>query len=193
MRITCVVMVAIVGRTVWAGAVPADEPQVMVCMASRGEIALKMRAKAVSSGIFAGIGVKVLWHTPSNCPAEAIFITFSNNTPASLLPGALAYAMPYEGTHIVVFYDRVKNNPGTVSVLLGHVIAHEVTHILQGVMRHSESGVMKAQWTGVDYQEMTWKPLQFTAEDVLLIHRGLKARDASQPSRGDDRESVARK
>ena len=40
---------------------------------------------------------------------------------------------------------------------------------------------------------MIREPLQFTDEDVLLIHRGLQVRDATQPSRGDDRESVARK
>jgi hypothetical protein len=45
--------------------------------------------------------------------------------------------------------------------------------------RHSESGVMKANWTGADYQQMTWKSLQFTEEDVLLIHQGLRVREAS--------------
>ena len=72
---------------------------------------------------------------------------------------------------------------------MGHVIAHEVMHILQGVARHSESGVMKANWTGADYQRMAWKPLPFTEEDVLLIYRGLKAREAS---RGSGQAPVAR-
>jgi hypothetical protein len=72
------------------------------------------------------------------------------------------------------------------------VIAHEVAHILQGLMRHSESGIMKAQWTGADYQQMTWKPLQFTDEDVMLIHRGLRAREASRRNSGDGRAPVAR-
>src|SRR6266852_4061316 len=106
------VMAAMVGTTVWAGAIPAAEQPVMVCMASTRDFRMEHLAKVVSSGIFAGIGVKILWHSPSNCPAEAIFITFSNDEPGSLLPGALAYAMPYEGTHIVVFYDRVKSKPG---------------------------------------------------------------------------------
>jgi hypothetical protein len=175
------VTAAMVGTTVWAGASPAER-QVMVCMASTGDIGLENRVKVVSSGIFAGIGVKILWRSPSNCPAEAISITFSNDTPASLLPGALAYAMPYEGTHIVVFYDRMQQKPGTVSCLLGHVLVHEIAHILQGIHRHSESGIMKAQWNGADYQRMAWKPLPFTDEDVLLIHRGLKAREASRRS-----------
>jgi hypothetical protein len=178
MKITGVTMMAaIVGTSVWAGAVPVADQQVTVCMANM-DIRLEKRTKAVASDIFAGIGVKILWHSLRNCPAETILISLSNDTPASLFPGALAYALPYEGTHVVVFYDRVesKSKPGSTSCLLGHVIAHEVTHILQGVARHSESGLMKAQWTGADYLQMTWEPLQFTDDDVMLIHNGLKAR-----------------
>ena len=87
-------------------------------------LVLENQAKVVASDIFAEIGVKILWQSPRQCSAEAILITFSDEEPASLLPGSLAYAMPFEGTHIVVFYDRVKNRPGSVSCLLGHVISH---------------------------------------------------------------------
>ncbi len=181
MRITGVaVMAAMVGTTVWAGAVPGAKARVTVCMASLEDMGLENRAKIVSSAIFAGIGVKIQWHGPSNCPPEGILITFSDETPGSLLPGALAYAMPFEGTHIVVFYDRVKSKPSSAPSVLGHVIAHEVAHILQGLKRHSESGIMKAQWTGAYYQQMNWKPLRFTDEDVMLIHSGLKVRVARQ-------------
>jgi hypothetical protein len=181
MKITGVaVMAAMVWTSVPADAAPAAEPRVTVCMASMEDMLLENQAKIVSSAIFAGIGVKIQWHSPSHCPAEAIFITFSNDEPGSLLPGALAYALPYEGTHIVVFFDRVKNKPSNVSSVLGHAIAHEIAHILQGVTRHSESGLMKANWTGEDYQRMAWKPLPFTDEDVRLIHSGLKVREASR-------------
>src|SRR5262245_52400713 len=149
MKITGVtVMAAMVGTTVWAGAITAAERQVTVCMGYTGNLRLEHGAKVVSSDIFAGIGVKIRWHSPRQCPAEAILIIFSHETPALLLPGALAYAMPFEGTQITVFYDRVKDRPGPVSGVLGHVIAHEVAHILQGQVRHSESGIMKAHWTG---------------------------------------------
>lgn len=186
------VMAVMVGTSVSADAVQVDERKVMVCMAPTADIRLEKRAKAVSSGIFGGIGIKIQWHDLRKCPTEGILITFSNETPASLMPGALAYALPHEGRHIVVFFDRVTKKPGYVSILLGHVIAHEVTHILQGIVRHSESGVMKANWTGADYQQMSREPLQFTDHDVLLIHRGLQGRQASQPSRGSDQEPVAR-
>jgi hypothetical protein len=196
MKITGVaVMAVMVGTSVQANAVPAEERQVMVCMAAPAAIRLEylLRAETISSRMFAGIDVKIQWHDPSNCPREGIFITFSNETPVTQMPGALAYALPYEGAHIVVFYDRLKSKPGNVSVLLGHVIAHEVAHILQGEPRHSESGVMKAQWTGADYRQMTWKPLQFADEDVMLIHNGLRVREASFAAAVvAGRESVAR-
>jgi hypothetical protein len=95
--------------------------------------------------------------------ADAIVITLSCETP----PG-----------HIVVFYSRVcqKMSPARVPVLLAHVLAHEIAHILQGVQRHSESGLMKPQRDDADFFEMARKPLGFTEEDVDLIYRGLDAR-----------------
>jgi hypothetical protein len=166
-------------------------------MTHTDDMGLQSQAKSVASAILASSGVAIQWHDPSKCPAEAIFITLSNNEPASLQPGALAYALPFEGTHIVVFYDRVKNDqvknrPGFASSLLGHVIAHEVTHILQGAIWHAENGVMKAQWTRADYRDMTWKPLQFTDEDIIRIQRGLKLSEASRASYGGARVPVAR-
>ena len=68
--------------------------------------------------------------------------------------------------------------PNQVHAVLAHVLVHEITHILQGLSRHSESGVMKARWDSQDFAQMSWKPLPFTAEDVDLIQRGLAARDA---------------
>jgi hypothetical protein len=54
-------------------------------------------------------------------------------------------------------------------------MVHEITHIQQGVDRHSNSGVMKARWTDKDYAAMAWKPLPFTPEDILLIHLGFRS------------------
>jgi hypothetical protein len=49
---------------------------------------------------------------------------------------------------------------------------------------------MKARWTPDDYGRMMNKPLEFTSEDIVLIHDGLAARaareaagSASHPSR----------
>lgn len=63
---------------------------------------------------------------------------------------------------------------GLVHSLLGHVLAHEITHILQGIDRHSQEGVMKAHWTTEDIVQMARQPLPFEQKDVMLIHRGLE-------------------
>jgi hypothetical protein len=56
--------------------------------------------------MFAGIGVAIEWRHSYSCPAGALRISYSTSTPANLMPHALGYAVPYEGTRIVIFYDR---------------------------------------------------------------------------------------
>jgi hypothetical protein len=140
------------------------------------------QARLIAAGMFSGAGVQIEWrrHAPANgkLPAGAVVITLTSHTPKDLLPGALALSLPYEGVHIRVFWDRVERTtlPTTAAVVLAHVLVHEITHILQRIERHSESGVMKARWTVEDYAEMTWRPLPFTPEDIKLIHSGLAKR-----------------
>jgi hypothetical protein len=140
---------------------------------------VKSTAKVVSSEVFARIGVRIDWRSgqlaASSAIAGAIAIELVTETPGTFLPGALAYAQPYEGVHIQVFYDRIQHKPAPAE-LLAHVMVHEITHILQGISRHSDSGVMKANWSGQEFQRMRYKPLPFTEEDVVLIHRGLEMR-----------------
>ncbi|MGA8028613.1 MAG: hypothetical protein WB992_15830 [Bryobacteraceae bacterium] len=138
-------------------------------------------AQMLASKIFGGIGVRIEWRRNlRDCPADRILISLRSNTPAALYPGALASARPYEGIHIQVFYDRISKNPqpALVSIVLAHVLVHEITHILQGSNGHSEQGIMKAHWNAGDYFQMRCKPLGFTDHDVLLIYRGLAARKA---------------
>jgi len=138
-----------------------------------------VRAEAQATAMFAAIGVKLDWRCRNSTPPKPIVISLAARTPENRKDGELAYALPYEGTHIVILYDRVrKMQPNQVPAVLAHVLVHELTHILQGFPRHSESGVMKAQWDSQDVAQMTWKPLPFTDDDIDLIQRGLDARDA---------------
>jgi len=142
------------------------------------------RARLIATKMFAGVGVRIEWHgqPPSNgqLPAGAVVIGLASHTSENLLPSAFALALPYEGVHITVFWDRVERKTcrATAAVVLAHVLVHEITHILQGIARHSESGVMKACWTVQDYAAMTSKGLPFTPEDSELIHRGLASAGA---------------
>ena len=139
------------------------------------------RAQDLAAEMFVGVGVRIEWREGRPKPSlreRAIVAHMAIDTPQAFMPCAFALARVYEGVHITLFWDRVqrKTNSATAGVVLGHVLVHEITHILQGINRHSESGVMKAQWTGQDYSEMTWRPLPFTPDDIDLIQRGLAKR-----------------
>jgi hypothetical protein len=113
-----------------------------------------------------------------------IVIQLTKGAPKQFRPNALAYALPYEGAHIVVFYDRVQSAPSNITaVVLAHVLVHEITHILEGVNSHSETGVMKAAWAAHDYQAMAVKPLPFTERDIQLIQHGLAMRTLQATNR----------
>jgi len=148
-------------------------------------VAVLARAELVATKIFASVGVPVEWHTRraggnSMDAAEAIEMQFDSGLPAPFHEGAFAYAMPYGtgGTRIHVFSDRVlRVSPDELSgSFLGHVMAHEITHVLEGISRHSAEGVMKEHWSIHDFYEMGFRPLPFAIEDIGLIHAGLLRR-----------------
>lgn len=177
MKITAITIMALTGMAPHAAGARAER-SVTVCLES-GPFAGVLQARSVASEIFAAIGVTIIWRQglPGG-PSNTIIVSLDGATPADLMPGSLAYALPYEGTHIRVFYDRIAEThyEREIPRVLGHVLAHEITHIVQGVSRHSATGVMKARWGQRDFDRMDWKLLEFTAEDVDLIYRGLAAR-----------------
>lgn len=67
-------------------------------------------------------------------------------------PGATGFAVPPAegafGAYAGVFHDRVQKlaTSMTEAKALGHVIAHELGHLLLGTGQHSVSGIMKADW-----------------------------------------------
>jgi hypothetical protein len=137
---------------------------------------VRAQAQGLATQMFASLGVKIDWHPgrPGAGKKGGIGIEFVTNTSASLLPTALAYARPYEGVHIQIFWDRIKRTP-LPNKVLAHVMVHEITHILQGVDRHSGEGIMKAHWSDADFGAMGVGPLPFAPEDLYLINLGLKS------------------
>ena len=134
-------------------------------------------AECIANRIFGPVGVRIDWRT--GAPKQgAIALRVSEATPENYYPGTFGVALTYEGVHITVFYDRIRklSSQSVIAAVLGHVLAHEITHILEGIDRHSESGVMKAHWTDEDIAEMIYKPFVFAPEDVRLIQGGLMRR-----------------
>jgi hypothetical protein len=120
-------------------------------------------------------GIALEWHDARCCPPGAVRITLSKDPRRSDRPGAMAYTELGVNRHIVVFFDRVRDTVGPKSVnrLLAYVLVHEITHLLQGVARHSATGVMKARWDWHDLAAITTRNLAFEPGDVELIRLGL--------------------
>jgi hypothetical protein len=142
-----------------------------------GDLRAPNLATAIASKMFRRIGVTLVWVVSGPCPPDGIRISLTGNTPATLQPDALAYALPYEGTHIRVFRDRIwANQPALVPHLLAHVLVHEIIHILQGVNWHSGRGVMKVHWNRADLSQMLWSELPIAQEDIDRVHVGMEKR-----------------
>lgn len=101
-----------------------------------------------------------------------IVVRLMRRTPATVLTGALGYALPFAhiGAHVVIFYDRVEALASRVSeatyIILGHAIAHEMGHVLLGSSEHTSGGLMQAGWTPA-----TWR-LASAAPADLQTSRG---------------------
>jgi hypothetical protein len=145
-----------------------------------------------ASNILAGIHVQLVWTGQTRQALKPVAVGVGEpathdlavevvpHAPASFSDVALAMALPYadSGVRILIFYDRVEpllrgHNAPQASVL-GYVLAHEIAHVLQGVARHSETGIMQARWSENDFKWMGIKVLTFTPEDVQLIRNRLE-------------------
>ena len=122
MRLLGTVMMAAIGASAWAG--ETGEPQVSsvtVCM-DKGGPGVDSSAQMIASKVFGTIALKIKWVDDGSCPSslDAIKVRLSHETPENPLPAALAYALPFNGTHfegahVVVFWDRIKRRGRSVS------------------------------------------------------------------------------
>lgn len=172
------VMVAATGAWASDGA-QTSKHVVTACLNPGANASMMYRGQATATRILKQAGIRLDWRSDERaCAAgSGLVVTVSRETPVKQHPGALAYAMPFERTHIVLFYDRVLTTatPAVTPYLAGYVLAHEIVHMLQGIEQHSASGVMKARWDAGDYADMQCGRLRLTEEDVALLHSGLEA------------------
>jgi hypothetical protein len=178
MTATAIAMMTWVASTV----VPAGQSQQNLTVYLRDTAGVDPYALTPAKGsarqMFGQIGISVDWHNSGRAVSFSqppIAIELVMHTPYDFKPDALASAQLYEGSHI--FFDQIAMH-STPARVLAHVMVHEITHLLQGIRRHSDSGVMKALWTREDFWEMRCEALAFTPEDVELIQIGLAARNA---------------
>jgi hypothetical protein len=135
--------------------------------------------------MYARIGVRIDWRIGRAAPgavfgSPVIQMRYADDNERHLPLDSLAFSPPYGGgtTPITVMYNRiglVAGRSGREQVILAHVLAHEIGHILQRTGRHAATGVMKAHLNGEDIGAMERGPLEFTPDDIDLIVSGLRA------------------
>ncbi len=87
-----------------------------------------------------------------------------------------------------VLYDRVRENARRqrveIGTLLGHVIAHELGHLLLPAPSHAQDGIMRGRWQHRDFEMAGRGQLFFEGPQGALIRRALA------PIDGDDQSPV---
>jgi hypothetical protein len=174
------------------------QPEVLVRVFGVGAVSgLTMaQGEVVAKQILASAGVRIRWVVSAvprgpklqsaaceNAPAvETIDIRFTYSMPAEYKRGVLAEARPFAkcGVRITVFFDRVSRifdlRLAPDATILGHVLAHEMGHVLLQLQSHSETGLMKARWNDHDFVQMRSKKFAFTPEEIAAIQSNLAKR-----------------
>lgn len=97
-------------------------------------------------------------------------------------PNAFGFAAPAEnggfGTYACIFYDRIEQLGPAInkSAIFGHVIAHELGHLLLGAGHHSAGGIMKAEWGRDHLKPAARGALRFDAEEGHRMLVNLQSR-----------------
>lgn len=130
-------------------------------------------------------------HTESGHPRPDIrsylVVNIDRSWPYTPFPCALGFALPdaRSGVHAIIFYDRIHEliPPSVIALpkMLGHVMAHEIGHVLLGSAQHSSAGIMKATWNITDFQCNPAGRLEFTPEQGRVIRERASVRVSRQP------------
>ncbi len=167
-------------------------------------------AKEVAAGVFRKLGIQIAWAdcTPGSesaqrhpaCQPQAVFETDVLNLKiisremaqrvSGLFPGdTFGFALPAQGdgfgSNATIFYHSVgevapdaKRLPATI---LGHVLAHEMGHLLLGMKGHSRHGIMHVPWGPQELGRASQGGLLFEAKQGRRIQAQVEARMLAAP------------
>jgi hypothetical protein len=140
-------------------------PVVPVCLQGEPGIDTSVihYGRPIASAILEQVGVRLHW----TCADDAIQVQFVPRTPRDIGKHTLAVAFPHAagGVRILIFDERITpffaRDSQVSGRFLGHVLAHEIGHILSGTNAHSEEGLMRAHWTPKDVTYMRVRLFKF--------------------------------
>jgi hypothetical protein len=165
------------------------------------------RAETIAVEVFAQAGIQVVFledgpapddpardATLGSVPRFTVSILTPERTRAFGVAANVLGGAPGSPTdanrNIVYIFDQVASqlaemqpNVGKARIL-GHAIAHEIGHLLLNMSRHSETGLMRADWKPEDMQAMNLGKLTFDAGQVAKIGKEVGRRIRQKASVG---------
>src|SRR5262245_18731830 len=164
---------------------------VAVCNKAGVHARILSGAEYRASGIFRRAGVSVKWVGVGDCsvlqPAIHFTIVILSQAPVGWTSkDAMGFAPARSGDYrrAYVFYDRVQEfvgaKVGSTSQLVGpyivlaHVIAHEIGHLLIPGDAHTASGIMRARWRYSDWARASSGRLFFPPDQARIIRNSLQ-------------------
>jgi hypothetical protein len=133
------------------------------------------RARSEMTRIYREIGVDVLWQGADALTEQTLLILIRSRMSETIPQTAVGLASGTaveRGRVAQIFYDRVEQLPVLYvhrPTLLGHVMAHELAHLLLPLESHSPEGLMRARWDRSDLERAQEGRLRFTTEQSRLI------------------------
>jgi hypothetical protein len=179
----------------------ADDKRIVVRIDERTTVDAKALADAMErvARIYREADVVVTWNRPGFTEDEAglkLTIVVTSYPLPSLKHGTrdvMGVAHPAErgcGRIAYVFFERVeqltRKSEKDVAVVLAHVIAHELGHLLLPPSSHSRVGIMRASWSGSDLADAARGRLLFTSAQAAQM----RARIEAEPLKGTLRGTV---
>ena len=160
-------------------------------------------AKKVTARVFEKIGVDINWLSctwtgaaenpacgrPVRSNEIALRILRRSKTvrrsTGHITGGLSVWATEQGGSGFIsLFYDRVEEvariGKLSRSLVLGHMTAHEIGHLLLPEVGHSRRGIMRAKWGPRDWQRASKKLVFFPGRQAELLRAGVLARMRQQ-------------
>lgn len=160
---------------------------------------IRMQTASVAGSILRKAGIRLVW---LDCPMEASaestvcdgplgptdlvfrFLQRGANTPAVFRRSHCGFATRDDsgrGAFASVFVDCLKDLPAagplSAGVILGHLVAHELGHLLLPSERHYPSGLMRANLRQAEWKQAAIGALVFTREQGASIQAEIQARE----------------
>lgn len=162
-------------------AVPADgaadpPPHATIRLQLRSEVNVSdevlQESRREVARIFAHAGVEVIW--AGTAPRYAVTIVadvLGYDRAASPAMGMVSPTNRGPIAHVFLRQVRAFARIHDVdqSVVLGHVIAHEVGHLLLATASHSSTGLMRGEWDGAQMRDVGRGGLTFTDRQAHAI------------------------